>query len=115
MNKLWGRRYLEKTIGDHRQFLTTSDLGAGLMVNLDPVSPVVDYETPESCVSDEDVGAHPKDKTVYSLTSGGGYYFGKLVRRSRFEKQVGRAANFERGQGGEVDILKQAIFSAFHL
>ncbi|UCE25798.1 MAG: hypothetical protein JSU74_07090 [Candidatus Zixiibacteriota bacterium] len=30
MNKLWGRRYLERTIGDDRVFLTTSDFGAGL-------------------------------------------------------------------------------------
>lgn len=35
MNKLWGRRYLEKTVGDLRGFLTTSDLGAGLVINLD--------------------------------------------------------------------------------
>jgi hypothetical protein len=35
MNKMWGRRYLEKTVGDLNKFLTTSDLGAGLLVNLD--------------------------------------------------------------------------------
>ena len=34
MNKLWGRRYLEKTVGDHQEFLTTSDLGAGLVFSL---------------------------------------------------------------------------------
>jgi len=34
MNELWGRRYLEKTVGDLHGFLTTSDLGAGLMINL---------------------------------------------------------------------------------
>lgn len=34
MNKLWGRRYLEKTIGDKNKFLTTSDLGASVFVNL---------------------------------------------------------------------------------
>jgi hypothetical protein len=34
MNKLWGRRYLEKTVGDDHAFLTTSDLGAGLIFSL---------------------------------------------------------------------------------
>ncbi len=34
MNKLWGRRYLEKTIGDKNKFLTTSDLGFSTSVNL---------------------------------------------------------------------------------
>lgn len=34
MNKLWGRRYLEKTIGDKNSFLTTSDLGLSAIVNL---------------------------------------------------------------------------------
>ncbi|MEW6411685.1 MAG: hypothetical protein AB1483_04325 [Candidatus Zixiibacteriota bacterium] len=31
MSDLWGRRYLEKVIADHRSLLTSSDLGAGLM------------------------------------------------------------------------------------
>lgn len=31
MNQLWDRRYLEKTVSDNREFLTTSDLGAGLI------------------------------------------------------------------------------------
>ncbi|NOY88163.1 MAG: hypothetical protein GXO93_02080 [FCB group bacterium] len=34
MNKLWGRRYLEKTISDERKFLTSADLGAALMYRL---------------------------------------------------------------------------------
>ena len=34
MNKLWGRRYLEKTVGDVNKFLTTSDLGASAFVKL---------------------------------------------------------------------------------
>lgn len=34
MNKLWRRRYLEKTVSDFRGFLTTSDFGAGLFINL---------------------------------------------------------------------------------
>jgi len=34
MNSLWGRRYLEKTVGDLHSFLTTADLGAGLTINL---------------------------------------------------------------------------------
>ncbi|UCD63019.1 MAG: hypothetical protein JSW34_09695 [Candidatus Zixiibacteriota bacterium] len=34
MNKLWGRRYLMKTVGDLRGFLTTSDLGVGAMLDL---------------------------------------------------------------------------------
>ena len=34
MNGLWGRRYLEKTIGDKNKFLTSSDLGASAFVNL---------------------------------------------------------------------------------
>lgn len=34
MNKLWGRRYLEKTVGDKNKFLTTSDLGVSAIVNL---------------------------------------------------------------------------------
>ncbi len=34
MNKLWGRRYLEKTVGDVNSFLTTSDLGVSAFVNL---------------------------------------------------------------------------------
>lgn len=35
MTNLWGRRYLEKTIGDRLGFLTSSDLGASIFVNLD--------------------------------------------------------------------------------
>lgn len=34
MNKLWGRRYLEKTISDERKLLTSADLGAALMYRL---------------------------------------------------------------------------------
>jgi len=34
MNKLWGRRYLSKTVGDLRKYLTTSDLGASANVGL---------------------------------------------------------------------------------
>ncbi len=34
MNKLWSRRYLEKTVGDKNKFLTTSDLGASAFLNL---------------------------------------------------------------------------------
>ena len=34
MNKLWGRRYLEKTVGDKNKVLTTSDLGTSAFVNL---------------------------------------------------------------------------------
>ncbi len=34
MNKLWSRRYLEKTVGDKNKFLTTSDLGLSAFVNL---------------------------------------------------------------------------------
>ncbi len=34
MNKLWGRRYLQKTVGDLNKYLTTSDLGIGAFVNL---------------------------------------------------------------------------------
>lgn len=34
MNKLWGRRYLEKTVGDKNKFLTSSDLGFSAFVNL---------------------------------------------------------------------------------
>ncbi len=34
MNGLWGRRYLEKTVSDLRSFLTSSDLGAGLIFSL---------------------------------------------------------------------------------
>ena len=34
MNKLWGRRYLENTVGDLHHFLTTSDLGAGVIITL---------------------------------------------------------------------------------
>lgn len=34
MNKLWNRRYLAKTIGDEKKFLTSSDLGAGLLFDL---------------------------------------------------------------------------------
>lgn len=32
MNKLWGRRYMIKTTGDLNKFLTTSDLGASVVV-----------------------------------------------------------------------------------
>lgn len=32
MNKLWGRRYMIKTTGDLNKFLTTSDLGASIVV-----------------------------------------------------------------------------------
>jgi len=35
MNNLWGRRYLEKTIGDRLNFLTSSDLGLSATFNLD--------------------------------------------------------------------------------
>ena len=34
MNKLWGRRYLEKIVGDKNKVLTTSDLGLSGFVNL---------------------------------------------------------------------------------
>ncbi|MDH4155916.1 MAG: hypothetical protein OEW00_01390, partial [candidate division Zixibacteria bacterium] len=34
MNNLWGRRYLEKTTGDLNKFLTSSDMGASVMVGL---------------------------------------------------------------------------------
>lgn len=34
MNKYWGRRYLEKTVGDLNKFMTSSDLGVGLMLGL---------------------------------------------------------------------------------
>ena len=34
MNGLWGRRYLEKTIGDKNKFLTSSDLGLSAFMNL---------------------------------------------------------------------------------
>lgn len=34
MNKLWGRRYLEKTVGDKNKVLTTSDLGVSTFINL---------------------------------------------------------------------------------
>ncbi len=34
MNKLWGRRYLEKTVGDKNKFLTTSDLGGGFIFSI---------------------------------------------------------------------------------
>ncbi len=33
MNKLWGRRYLEKTTGDFNGFLTTADLGASANIS----------------------------------------------------------------------------------
>ncbi len=33
-NKLWGRRYMVKTVGDRNKFLTTSDLGAFAYVSL---------------------------------------------------------------------------------
>lgn len=33
MNKIWGRRYIEKTAGDKYKYLTTSDLGASLAVD----------------------------------------------------------------------------------
>jgi len=35
MSNLWGRRYLEKTIGDRLNFLTSSDLGLSATFNLD--------------------------------------------------------------------------------
>lgn len=38
MNKLWGRRYLEKTISDKKKFLTSSDLGLGTIVGFGPKS-----------------------------------------------------------------------------
>ncbi|UCG61490.1 MAG: hypothetical protein JSV52_14420 [Candidatus Zixiibacteriota bacterium] len=34
MNKLWGRRYLAKTVSDDRKFLTSSDIGAGVVFRL---------------------------------------------------------------------------------
>jgi len=34
MNKLWGRRYLAKTVGDARKFLTSSDMGVGAHLGL---------------------------------------------------------------------------------
>jgi len=34
MNKIWGRRYLEKTVGDLNKYLTSSDLGLGAYVDL---------------------------------------------------------------------------------
>jgi len=34
MNKLWGRRYLVKTTGDKNKYLTTSDLGASVVIPL---------------------------------------------------------------------------------
>ena len=34
LNKLWGRRYLEKTTGDLNKFLTSSDMGASVMIGL---------------------------------------------------------------------------------
>lgn len=38
MNKLWGRRYLEKTIGDKKKFLTSSDLGFSTVLGFGPKS-----------------------------------------------------------------------------
>ena len=38
MNKLWGRRYLEKTVGDQRKFLPSSDLGISTIVGFGPKS-----------------------------------------------------------------------------
>ena len=34
MNKLWNRRYIVRTIGDDRKFLTSADAGAGLIFDL---------------------------------------------------------------------------------
>ncbi len=38
MNKLWGRRYLDKTVSDGRKFLTSSDLGVSTIVGFGPKS-----------------------------------------------------------------------------
>ncbi len=38
MNKLWGRRYIDKTVGDSRKFLTSSDFGISTIIAYGPKS-----------------------------------------------------------------------------